>query len=127
MEKEYVSLVSAFIAIFAFIFSFLTFVINHKQNKKELAYKMLFDINMISFQNPEVAILDGDKFTPQQAGYAAIVWNFIESVYNLKLQNDTFLKPAISQLVALYLKWYIKNKKSYGIRFQDYVQKQFKI
>jgi hypothetical protein len=120
-----VSFVGAIIAIFAFIFSLLTYIINHIQNRKELAYRMLYDINMITFQHPEVVISDNDKLTPIQAGYASIVWNFIESVHNLKLNDDNYLKPAISQLANKYSDWYILNKNSYNIKFQKYVKKQF--
>ena len=120
-----ISIIGLIVAALAFVFSFLTYFFNRKQTRMETTYKMLYDINMTSFHNPEIAPNINVELTPKQAAYASIVWNFIESVYNLKLHNDRFLKPAISQFVGLYKNWFISNKSSFDIKFQDFIKKRF--
>jgi len=46
---------------------------------------------MTSFHNPEISSRPNDELTTKQNVFASIVWNFIEAVHNLKLNDDKYL------------------------------------
>ena len=127
MKTEIISLIGIILAGLAFVFSIFTFILHRRQTRKELVYKMLYDLNIIVIDHTEVSQVANGELTQVQSAYSSMVWNFVEAVYNLNLQNDKFLEPSINQLAKLYRKWYVENKNSYGSRFQKFIYKKYKI
>ena len=128
MKQELIlPLISTMFALAAFVFSLIAFLTKRKDYRKELTYRMLLDLNSLFVQQFEKVFITGKEknFTPIQSVHAALNINFIESVYRMKLQNDSFLKPAILSLLELYHSWYEENKQFYSLDFQSYVDKQY--
>jgi len=125
MTGTIISLISIVVAAFALVFSIITYLANRQQNRKELAYRMLYDLNSIVIDHIQVSELEQPNPTPVQAAYASMVWNFIESVFNLDLHNDGFLKPSIDQFVESHGSWYKHNRNLYGSCFQEYIKKTY--
>ena len=90
---------------------------------------MLFDLNSVYVQHHEKVFITGKEkdLTQIQSAHASLNMNFIEAVYRMKLQNDSFLEPAISSLIKIYYHWYEKNKQFYSEDFRKYMENQYKI
>lgn len=119
-----IAVLSLIFAIAAFILS----VIKRREYRKELSYRMLFDLNSLFLQHFEEVFISGKetKFTRIQSAHATLNFNFIEGIYRMSLQNDVFLKPVISSLIELYGNWFEQYKESYALDFQSFVENHFK-
>ena len=117
------------LAFVALGYSIYTYVYTDNQSRKVLAYQMLFDINTKVLENPDVVPGNEpleheeghNEAIIKQAAYAAMVWNFIEAVYDLKLYKDVFIRPAVESNTNIYYEWYKDNKDKYPEQFNDYI------
>lgn len=113
-----IEIISALVAIGAFTFTVATYIASRRQNRINQADQLLFQINNLVLKYPD--IISGSE--ERKAAYAAIVWNFMESVYFRKLQNEKYLQPAMKQLVKMYWQWFEKNENLYDHNFVSFIK-----
>ncbi len=113
-----IEVISALVAVGAFSFTVATYIANRYQNRINQADQLLFQINELAIKYPD--IISGSE--EGKAVYAAMVWNFMESIYFRKLQNEKYLQPAMKQFVKRDWKWFKVNEDSYDCDFVDFIK-----
>jgi len=117
--------ISALVAVGALAFAVATYLAYRRQNRIDQADQLLFQINALVLEHPDIVPAPEGQQTERQAAYATIVWNFLECIYLRKLRNERYLQPAMKQLVGMYREWFEENENLYDPDFVDFVNKRF--
>lgn len=118
-----IEIISALVAVGAFSFTVATFIANRYQNRINQADQLLFQINTLIIQYPDIVAHSEER----KLAYSAIVWNFMETVYRLRLQNMEHLQPAMRQFATDYGQWFLENQKLYRNDFVTFIRKTYPI
>ena len=112
-------IVSAIVAVLALGFTVVTYRANKNQNRINKADQLLLHINTLT--------LEGFFSRPveKEAVRGEIIWNLMQGIYLLGLQNEKHVQLAMRPFVRIYRSSFKINKDSYDSDFTSFIEDSF--